>query len=213
MTTMVFAKKITPKLAWLRKVQNQVPIMRVQGIADLGTEELSDLGPFIRWTGKFQAQVVQRPPVGMEDKAPQGVLVGAQSYTLILPSVAQDWLASYFVREDQAPGKRDKGDKRTGTIFKPAQALDSIRFVLDIGLQPPSGDKESQTGYEYFISIAQADPRYNPMAGLDKVEGLTAFGGGLFGDAGQVVAEAPKAIGAETALDAAPKAGAKSKAA
>lgn len=176
-------KKIVTSLCWLRPVTSEVPILRVQGVIEMGEEHISTYGPFVRWQGKFMAIIVCKPDAEDLEKAPLGMQRNVTSYNLIVPKVAEEWLASYFVqqRADAQVTGRDSGDTRTGRRFIPAQALDNIRFVLDLGLIPSKqrslpGSGGDSKGYEFTMRICRADPRYNPMEGLlDDVGTLPAF--------------------------------------
>ena len=172
---MQHVRKITSDLAWKRAVAQEMPLMRVQGIAQGGTEERSTFGSYIRWRGQFAAIVVRKPADEEMKIAPHGVQTNITSYSLILPTVGADWLKTFFDAKEYKV--LDPKSNEMGVGFDPRAELEGgVRFVIDIGIGPSKGRTPEDKGYEYLLRISRADPRYNPMADLlGLAEGVEAF--------------------------------------
>jgi hypothetical protein len=196
-----FVRKFTTNLCWLRPVTEETPICRVMAKIFGGRERVSTFGAFVQWDGQIMVQSVQNPGP-MIATAPKGIVRTLVTRDMILPAVASDWLASYMQREDKGRPS-DPTATETGVTFKPAGDLADIRCVIDLSIRPPSSSKPSQTGYEFAVSIAQADPRHDPMAGLladlgefapfRPLQGLVTAAGQTAGPAGEGATAQPEA--------------------
>lgn len=162
---MIYKKKITSDLGWLRPVEKAEPLMRVGGIVEEGYEETSQFGPYIRWIGKFQCKAVQR----------DGTISVYSSRNLILPTVASDMVAESFKVEREKEGTK-LANNRTGKIFVPAQdGQIDVMILLDIYLVPPSSEHASQTGYEYEPRSVLPDANNDLIGRIET--GLPQFAG------------------------------------
>ncbi len=171
---MIYKKKITAQLGWLRPVERREPLMRLTCLVEEGWEEASQFGYYIRWVGKFRCEAIQR----------DGTISVYASRNLIIPGLASDMIAEAFTVEN-------KGDMKTGTrtgrYYHPGLegALD-VFAVLDLYLVPPSKARASETGYEYevqsVVTSAQEDifarltheiPEFMPPPSLTVSEALS----------------------------------------
>lgn len=151
---MIYKKKITAQLGWLRPVERREPLMRLICLVEEGWEEASQFGFYIRWVGKFKAQVVQR----------DGTISEYASRNLIIPSLASDMIAASFSVEEKGEVKTGA---RTGRHFRPTlEGALEVFNVFDVWLIPPSGDRASQTGYEYEVSSVLPDTQDDMFARL-----------------------------------------------
>lgn len=184
MPEFAYTKKITAGIGWLRPLTevrdndgqilrpkgDPVPLMRIGGEVEEGAEEASEYGNFVRWRGRFRADVVQK----------DGSIKQYASMNLILPSVASDFIATMMKREMRQLGERKSVDKRTGLFYVPGgdlpegadaasdagKAFLAVKFIGDLWIKPPEGDKQSQTGYEFEWRVVTQDSRFNTMANL-----------------------------------------------
>jgi hypothetical protein len=167
-----YAKKITAGLGFLRPMtefrdddgkvlrpaSDPVPLMRVGGEVTEAYEETSEYGNYLRFLGRFRADVVQR----------DGTVRSYSSVNLILPKTGEEWLQMQMKSEAKVTDKMPKN--RTGIHFVPNVVDDdgfhAVAFVADIWLHAPRGEKASTKGYEFDWRIVRSDPRFNVLASL-----------------------------------------------
>ena len=135
----VYKKKITLSLANLRPVAERTMVGRIIGQFETGKIEHSQFGDYIRWSGIFRAQMVDK----------DGSIIEYFSRSLIVPDTASDYIANSFEHVakgtyDYCPAVTSDGD---GDDNRPL----SVTIGLVVYLIPPSGARESRTGYEFEI--------------------------------------------------------------
>ncbi len=163
---MIYVKKITASLAWLRRLDakdpetgaviacDPQPLMRIRARLVEGWQEFSDKGEYVRWIGKIGAEAVQRG--GNE-------VTTYVSRNMILPQVAEDFILQQFTQEQKETNVKG----RTGTHYVLQDDFGECSFVIDLYLkQPSNAGRPSATGYEFEMRVVEAERMENPVASL-----------------------------------------------
>lgn len=173
MANITYVRKVTASLGWLRSLAALIdpntgevvrpeapacPLMRVKCEVECGWGETGPLGDYIRFEGKFLAQVVER----------DGSVRLYAARNAIFPKLGEDFIASEMTMKSV----ETKVKGRDGRYYEPrreaeagteAAVLERWAGVLDFWIAPPPADKPTTSGYVFELRVPWQRERFDTM--------------------------------------------------